>query len=84
MAQTQETKEVAKKQKIRLLQDCYIGDNLVRSGTEVEVDQDIAAEFCDKTFDGYHPFYGNQPEMVMAPGEFNPLARKKIVRAVRI
>lgn len=87
MSEASETKEAApKKVKIKLLRDCLIGPaaEIIKAGNIVEVTAAEAAEFCDKSFTGYAPYYGYQPEMLIEDGQPNPLARKDIVRAVRV
>jgi hypothetical protein len=78
-----EQKVETKKTKIKLLADAMIDGELRGPGYVAEVSDEVAKELCDRTFDGYHPFYGTKPEIgpLMAS---DPLARQKLVRAVRI
>ena len=76
-------KEEVKKIKIKLLQDCcFDGVNILKAGVVVEVDEATAAEFCDRKFEGYMPFYGYMPEMVLQGP--SPLDRQVLTRAVRV
>ena len=71
--------------KIKLLRDAIIDDagNIALAGTACEVPEHIAKNLCDTNYSGYHPFYGNMPEIGPRWGDVpNPLARKQIVRAV--
>ncbi len=75
----------AKNIKIKILRDCKIDGQIRLPGHELLVSEADAKEFCDKTFPGYHPFYGHMPEIGGLMGDMaNPLDRKKITRAVRI
>lgn len=74
----------SKKVKIKALYPiCVDGQTVLEKGTEVEVTEEVAKEFCDREFETYYPFYGYAPE---APDpELNKsLQRKKIIRAVRL
>lgn len=91
--QTTEVKPEAKgkKIKIKLLRDCLIGTEIMRAGTVQMVDEATAAEFCDRKFKGYDPYYGYKPEIgpLMGVDEHghplpDPLLAKTIVRAVRV
>ncbi len=78
---------VAAKQmvKIRTIRECLIGDKIVPGNTEVMATEEEAAEYCDKKFQGYHPFYGHMPEIGPLMGNVsNPLERRDLVRAVRV
>lgn len=77
--------------KIKLLRACYINGQIVQPGQTVMVTKEEAAEFCDRSFKGYNPFYGYAPEIGGLMGEDemgkplpNPLDRKTIVRATRV
>lgn len=69
--------------KIQLMQDCMVNNAVQLKGAVVLVDEDRAKQLCDRKFPGYAPFYGYKPsfEGLM---EGDPLAEKKIVRAIRV
>lgn len=74
---------VAKSVKIKLLRECLIGKEIKKIGTVISVDEELAKELCDTKFKGYPPFYGYKPSFDGLM-EGDPLAEKKIVRAVRV
>lgn len=71
------------KVKIQIVRASLIGEVIHEPGQIVEVSEAVATELCDKTFQGYHPFYGHMPEIGPLL-EANPLQRKQIVKAVRV
>ena len=48
----------------------------VEPGTEVEVEEDVAAEYCDKSFHGMYSFGGERP--------LSTATRHVVKRAVRV
>lgn len=75
--------KASKQVKIKLLRDCVIGKDVKKAGSFCEVDEEIAKEYCDKSFDGYMPIYGYAPQAVETETE-NAMARRKIFRAERV
>lgn len=73
-----------KRVKIKLLRDCLVGKEIIKAGNVVMATEAEAAEFCDKVITGYPQYYGYRPELLLEPGQVDPLARKDIVRAVRV
>ncbi len=61
------------------------GFKIINGGQEALLTEAEAKEFCDRKFTGYMPFYGYMPDLadILTEGP-NPLARKEIVRAIRI
>jgi hypothetical protein len=82
--------------KIKALRDVQVNrgtkdERIVLPGTICMVTEEEAKDLCDTKFRGYHPFYGNMPEIgpLMGIGVDgaplpNPLDRKMIARAVRV
>ena len=83
---TKDTKAEApvKKIKIKLLRDAKVNGKIMPPGTICEVDEKTATLLCDKKYKGYHPFYGNKPEIAHLNDGVDLLDRKAITRAVRI
>lgn len=85
MTETQDqAAQAATMVKIKTLRECVIGGKIVPVGQIVMATPEEAAEYCDKGFEGFMPFYGNKPEIGMLDGGADPLARKSIYRAVRV
>ncbi len=80
---TQAEAKAQKKVKIKLLQDCIIGKDIKLKGTIVDVEESRAKELCDKKYPGYPPFYGYKPSFDGLL-DHDPLATKKIVKAIRV
>jgi len=75
-----------KKVKIKTLRAIQIDGNIIEAGKVIEVTEAQAAEFCDRKFAGYMPFYGNKPEGTAFLGDsgHDPLGTKQISRAERV
>lgn len=84
MGEPAKTEEPVTKIKIKMLRAAMVDGVMKVPGDVCDASPEAVKELCDHKFRGYIPMYGNKPALILEDGQPDPLARKAIVRAVRV